>query len=440
MKHIRIIAPSRIQSARAILLKQPVESWSAATGRLGDDILFTGTLFHMASGATAGALKSGGQWIQKAPHTFGIGMGPGKFDFAYVGEDEIAYPDYVGDFCRLLKAGKPEIDTTDPAVVSAARGRVAVGWKTNGEIVIYVCTDGVDGVTGPKLAEELAALGCVNAINLDGGGSVAYRGLHGVEPQQASGRGLDNLVGITLVPFPAGDLAGLVRERVGAPYVYSAIGQIISEDKLQSFRKACPSVFTDAYLAKCRKAIGHQAFDCVGLIKFFSWDNRGTSLRYYDPATDMSADRAYEAARVKGLIATMPDVPGMCVRMPGHIGVYIGGGQVVEARGVDYGVVTTQLKDRPWTHWLQFPGVTYPAAAVPQPTPVAPVPATVRYGARGSTVARLQGCLNAEGHAVAADGIFGPKTDMAVRVYQKSEHLVVDGIVGLKTWTALLSR
>jgi peptidoglycan hydrolase-like protein with peptidoglycan-binding domain len=38
------------------------------------------------------------------------------------------------------------------------------------------------------------------------------------------------------------------------------------------------------------------------------------------------------------------------------------------------------------------------------------------------------------------DGIFGPKTEAAVRDFQHNENLAVDGIVGKQTWTALLRR
>jgi peptidoglycan hydrolase-like protein with peptidoglycan-binding domain len=38
------------------------------------------------------------------------------------------------------------------------------------------------------------------------------------------------------------------------------------------------------------------------------------------------------------------------------------------------------------------------------------------------------------------DGIFGPKTEAAVRAFQQNENLSVDGIVGQQTWTALLRR
>ncbi|WP_367826586.1 peptidoglycan-binding domain-containing protein [Streptomyces sp. LMG1-1-1.1] len=41
-------------------------------------------------------------------------------------------------------------------------------------------------------------------------------------------------------------------------------------------------------------------------------------------------------------------------------------------------------------------------------------------------------------HQVAEDGIFGPDTAGAIKAYQQSEHLDVDGIVGPTTGTALI--
>lgn len=54
------------------------------------------------------------------------------------------------------------------------------------------------------------------------------------------------------------------------------------------------------------------------------------------------------------------------------------------------------------------------------------------------TVKKLQTLLNQNGAALETDGIFGPKTDKAVRDYQKAHSLQVDGIVGPQTWGALL--
>lgn len=45
--------------------------------------------------------------------------------------------------------------------------------------------------------------------------------------------------------------------------------------------------------------------------------------------------------------------------MNGHIGVYVGNGEVIEAQGTAYGVVKTQLSGRGWTKWLKIPNIKY---------------------------------------------------------------------------------
>jgi len=37
------------------------------------------------------------------------------------------------------------------------------------------------------------------------------------------------------------------------------------------------------------------------------------------------------------------------------------------------------------------------------------------------------------------DGVFGPKTEAAVKAFQTDQGLVVDGIVGRNTWKALFN-
>ncbi len=65
---------------------------------------------------------------------------------------------------------------------------------------------------------------------------------------------------------------------------------------------------------------------------------------------------------------------------------------------------------------------------------------TVRSGSTGTTVSRLQRSLTAAlGRTVGIDGSFGPLTETAARDYQSSRQLVVDGVVGPATWTALQS-
>ena len=62
---------------------------------------------------------------------------------------------------------------------------------------------------------------------------------------------------------------------------------------------------------------------------------------------------------------------------------------------------------------------------------------TIKRGSRGDDVERLQTMLKNAGYSLDVDGIFGEKTQSAVRQYQRNQGLDVDGIVGTNTWGAL---
>jgi peptidoglycan hydrolase-like protein with peptidoglycan-binding domain len=62
----------------------------------------------------------------------------------------------------------------------------------------------------------------------------------------------------------------------------------------------------------------------------------------------------------------------------------------------------------------------------------------VKSGDTEHPIRTLQHLLRARGHTVTVDGVFGPNTDAAVRAFQASKVLAVDGKVGPQTWTALI--
>lgn len=65
-------------------------------------------------------------------------------------------------------------------------------------------------------------------------------------------------------------------------------------------------------------------------------------------------------------------------------------------------------------------------------------PPTISEGATGSAVSWAQYLLVRRTLSYTdIDGVFGPKTKAAVEEFQRDSHLVVDGIVGPHTWTAL---
>lgn len=64
---------------------------------------------------------------------------------------------------------------------------------------------------------------------------------------------------------------------------------------------------------------------------------------------------------------------------------------------------------------------------------------TLRAGSKGSAVTALQYLLNSRGQSPAVDGSFGPATTAGVKAFQKARHLAVDGVVGAGTWSQLVT-
>ncbi|MCZ2155977.1 MAG: peptidoglycan-binding protein, partial [Bryobacterales bacterium] len=71
------------------------------------------------------------------------------------------------------------------------------------------------------------------------------------------------------------------------------------------------------------------------------------------------------------------------------------------------------------------------------------MPRKLMFGSQGQDVADLQSKLNKRPPTkyplLVVDGIFGVKTLARVKEFQSANTLVMDGIVGAKTWDALLS-
>ena len=63
---------------------------------------------------------------------------------------------------------------------------------------------------------------------------------------------------------------------------------------------------------------------------------------------------------------------------------------------------------------------------------------SVQHGANNNAVKAVQSQLTARGRPIAVDGDFGSGTEAAVKAFQTAEKLTSDGIVGPKTWQALV--
>ncbi|MGD6815630.1 glucosaminidase domain-containing protein [Metabacillus sp. 84] len=77
----------------------------------------------------------------------------------------------------------------------------------------------------------------------------------------------------------------------------------------------------------------------------------------------------------------------------------------------------------------------------PPPSAVNPYPGElIKKGSKGVLVQQVQKQLNMHKFKLAEDGVFGSKTERAVRTFQQMKGLSSDGIVGPKTWSALFAN
>ena len=83
--------------------------------------------------------------------------------------------------------------------------------------------------------------------------------------------------------------------------------------------------------------------------------------------------------------------------------------------------------------WISYARGDASYDPVPQELPV------LKKGSRGEYVRNWQLFLNLNGYSCGTvDGIFGPKTENAVKKWQENHGLVPDGIIGKKTWATII--
>ena len=236
---------------------------------------------------------------------------------------------------------------------------------------------------------------------------------------------------------------------LGWPYVFGAWGCMCTPANRRTYADRCAAKKPE-YAEKIRRACqvlngkkmicdgcqwdgGVRCFDCRG---FTHWLLEQVSLQLYgDTVTSQWETKSNWAAQ--GDIDTMPPDLVCCIFRKGHTGMYLGGGITRHC--------STIVKEEPmpgnpkWLRWgipaglysteeLRKAGVNVDESRnIP----------TIRKGATGELVKVLQNELIMSGYELVVDGVFGKKTEEAVKDFQQKNGLKADGIVGPKTWTAL---
>lgn len=230
--------------------------------------------------------------------------------------------------------------------------------------------------------------------------------------------------------------------RVGSPYVYGACGSPCTPSELkQRIRQyprfealisgPCPRLQNKAEdCASCPRS-GKQLYDCAQLVRA-AFQIISVPLPSGASSQWRCGQWAYkgplEATAFRSLcVLFRADAPGSRYPMA-HVGLSLGDGRVVDARGHRDGVLLSAKGDYPWTHYA-LPRALSPKGLAP-----------IRLGDRGAPVRALQAALRFKGFPLkryGADGIFGDETLRALTRFQLCYGLPANGVADEETQIAL---
>ena len=233
-------------------------------------------------------------------------------------------------------------------------------------------------------------------------------------------------------------------------YIWGTAGEKWTAEKQKELEKT-----TDANRAQGRqygsKWIGHRVADCSGL---FSWAFKQLGGTIYHGSDTMYRKYCVNKGELsKGKRTDRGTLkPGTAVFVwngssYSHVGLYAGGGIVIEAMSTLKGVTTTKVTAGKWTHWGEVTGVDYAGDNAELRMQNAELNAenrlTIRRGSKGETVAEMQGVLERLGYDLGScgvDGDFGRMTEKAVKAFQKDHGLKQTGIADVETQEKIFGK
>lgn len=212
-----------------------------------------------------------------------------------------------------------------------------------------------------------------------------------------------------------------LKAQVGSVYVWGGQGEPVSEEFIKKHETSERNA--ERALAFYRKRLEEgasnlKAYDCSGLIMKFMLEE---GLLPYD----MSSRGIYSmCAKIDRQNLIRGD---LVFRHDGeriyHVGVYIGDGRVIESKGRDYGVIEAGIDRWGTGYWNRFGRLQLACGGRDLEL--------LNPRMKGNDVALMQEQLMSLGYDLGkwgADGIFGPKTDEAVRIFKaRASGIMPDG-------------
>ena len=220
-----------------------------------------------------------------------------------------------------------------------------------------------------------------------------------------------------------------LEERWG--YIWGTSGELWTKEKQEAATEAMAKQYGAQW-------IGKRVCDCSGLFywafhELGGWIHHGSNSIWNEDCVNSTKGTLKNGKRSDGKAIR----PGSAVflttdeggkKSRHHIGIFIGSNLCIEAKGTRSGVVSSPLSH--WDEVAELKNVSYDGEVIRM---------TLRRGCSGEEVKELQETLILKGYDPGtADGIFGGRTEAAVKAFQTDYGLTADGIVGDKTWAVLL--
>ena len=179
------IKPKKI----SLYLANGKKTASQVLNETGADIVINGTLYTFKTMQPCLDFKANGiVYSDEAPMYEGYGWNNNSK--VMVRTIEMSKYDNFISSCNIIKQGK-ECSIDGIAWVAGARPRTAIGWTTNGTMVIYAS---LINETIATVTKKMREAGCVDAINLDGGGSTQVSTKKYGNIYSAEGRRVQNYI------------------------------------------------------------------------------------------------------------------------------------------------------------------------------------------------------------------------------------------------------
>ena len=238
---------------------------------------------------------------------------------------------------------------------------------------------------------------------------------------------------------------------LGAAYWWGCYGQTATKKLLEFKRLQYPDVYNTELYNDATEQMGKRVFDCCGLIKGYLWSDEPKSIPTYNSSQDVNVNGLFLKCRETGVLSTLPEILGLCLFTASldHVGVYIGNGYVIEAKGHKYGVVKTKIGDGAWRLWGKPSYIDYSDSfntkweepylklSSMEKVMIDRLP-MLKEGSKGVFVKLLQILLSYNKYDVEETGTYDFDTYMSVKDWQEKLNLEVDGICGKNTWTSFL--